>query len=91
MQLSIKDESPFISLELGLHVNSDHLLRSSLGKRLGASQGSSHTNKLWHILQALAPLLLLQLVLQDRKHRCLDVLLNKIANICSLAHTCPGK
>lgn len=54
------------------------LLWSSLGKSLDTFQGSSHVNKLWYILQALAPFLLLQLVLQDRRHLCWDILSNKI-------------
>lgn len=45
------------------------LLRwSSQAKSLNTSQGSSHTNKLWYVPQALAPPLLLQLVLQDGIH-----------------------
>lgn len=45
------------------------LLRwSSRAKSLNTSQGSSHANKLWYVPQALAPPLLLQLVLQNGSH-----------------------
>lgn len=63
-----------ICLDFTLMVCAD-FLESSQGRICDVLQCLSHTNKFWHILQTFAPLLLLQLVLQDR-YVLLDVLSN---------------